>query len=116
MLISFILCMLAGVGATNLLVNSSLFFELREFLGRYAIIDSLINCMTCSGFWVGIVIGAIAGFNPLLTGPAISMLSYIFDIVTEYIAISTSEKLANIELMQLKYVKYEEVEDENSEE
>lgn len=84
-MVNFLLFLLAGVGMTNLLVNSSIFAGLRDIISKIGFLGALISCMTCTGFWVGMSIAFMTGFNPLLAGAAISCLSYLFEVVTEFL-------------------------------
>jgi len=54
--LTFIYLILTGYGLTNILVNSSLFFPIREKLKSINFLYQLINCMMCTGFWVGVLI------------------------------------------------------------
>ena len=79
MLIGFVICILLTVGITNILVNGSIFKGLRQFLDDhgYFFMSELVNCMMCSGFWVGLFVGMIYALvfgQPLVAIPIIGII------------------------------------------
>jgi hypothetical protein len=60
-MLDFIICMLVTVSITNIVVNGSIFYRLRHFVEEHEVylIGDLLNCMMCSGFWVGLFVGTI---------------------------------------------------------
>lgn len=96
-MIEFFLILLAGIGTTNLVVNSTLLESFREFLLKHInLLGILFSCMMCTGFWVGIVFGLMFGVNPLLLGPTISLLSYLFGEILEYLILIKAIKSQEI--------------------
>lgn len=58
-LIIFIICTL---GATNIIVFGSIFDKPRNWIDKvfpYSMLNDLIQCTTCMGFWVGLVLALI---------------------------------------------------------
>lgn len=90
---NILLIILAGVGITNLIVNASILDIPRNFLSEKSnFMNGLINCMMCSGFWVGLILGLLTGTNFIFIGSIISLLSYFFGKLIDYIDISIAAK------------------------
>jgi hypothetical protein len=96
---NFILIILAGIGITNLLVNSSILEPVRNmmifilsFIFKEEKVIELLGCMMCSGFWVGIIIGICLFENPIYWASAISAMSFLYGKVIDYLEISTAVK------------------------
>lgn len=54
-------------GLTTIIVQSKIFKPVREyFKDRVPFIYSLLNCMMCTSFWVGIFVVISLGFSPVL--------------------------------------------------
>jgi hypothetical protein len=57
---NFLIYILIGWGITDILVNGSIFNEIRNyFLVKFPSIGKLFSCVQCSGFWVGILMGIL---------------------------------------------------------
>jgi hypothetical protein len=96
MLILFI----SAVSTTNIIVNASILDFIRIFIHkRSGFLSSLIGCMLCTGFWVGLFFGIIPYFSmpagfiiydlfwyafPLLFALIVSISSSFYDILTDY--------------------------------
>jgi hypothetical protein len=60
----WIILSILGWSATNILVNGSIFDQIRIYLQvKIPFLSKLMTCMQCSGFWVGVLIGALGSFN-----------------------------------------------------
>jgi hypothetical protein len=79
--IEIFLFIAVGVGITNLLVNASILEPFRNFFGglgqKY---NELINCMLCTGFWVGIFLAIFWPALPtvIASGVLISLFSQMY--------------------------------------
>lgn len=52
-------------GITSIVVQSKLFRPLREFIsGRSKFFGSLLSCMMCFSFWVGLFVVTLINFSP----------------------------------------------------
>lgn len=104
--VSLLLFIVVGIGITNIIVNAKILDLPRKYVSEKSVyFKKLLSCMLCSGFWVGVLlsinhhdIGFIYG------GATISLFSYIFGSLMEYLNLSISIKEADIE-----YVDEEEV-------
>jgi hypothetical protein len=97
-MIYFLLILLAGIGITNLVVNASLFDNLRDFVIKESdFLGKLITCMMCSGFWVGFVLGLFGDINPIYLGASISLLSFLVGIISNYFEILTALKASELQ-------------------
>lgn len=103
MIIKIILFMLCGVGITNLVVNATILDFLRKFLislpkkiQKYFkilstlnckrmqnFIKKLLDCMMCSGFWVGLFISIFFGINPIVGAIIISLLGDFYNKISD---------------------------------
>ena len=58
-----------GWSVTNILVNGSIFDPLRNYLlVKHRFFGKLLDCVTCSGFWVGVLIYFIFLFPSKIFG------------------------------------------------
>lgn len=58
-----------GWGITNLLVNGSIFDDIRNYLlVMHPKLGKLLTCMQCSGFWVGVLLG-LFNFAGIIENP-----------------------------------------------
>lgn len=90
-MINFILFILAGIGITNLIVNSSLVGLIKnKIFKKFPLIMELLSCMMCTGFWVGIILGIYSEHPIVLMASTISILSYTIGIIMEYLVVSTA--------------------------
>jgi len=63
--ISLIYFILICYGISTIIVQSKLFKPLRKFIkGKSIFLGTLIKCMMCTGFWVGLVVSLVIGFSP----------------------------------------------------
>jgi len=71
-ILRIVLICIAGVGITNILMHSTLLTKFRQI----QILDELLSCPMCAGFWAGVI---TVGLNQislmLLIPPIISLLS-----------------------------------------
>lgn len=56
---SFVIWAIAVYGTANILVYSTIMQPFRNLLGKVNFFGKLINCILCTGFWVGMVWGYI---------------------------------------------------------
>lgn len=73
-----ILTLLATIGLTHIIVHGKIMERPKKILEKWPTLLYLANCYQCSGFWVGVVCGAISGaawYEALLYGGAGSFLS-----------------------------------------
>ena len=88
-----IIFVLSGIGITNLLVNASILDTPRYYLSsKSVLVEKLLSCMMCLGFWVGFIFAIPFGLNPIMFGATISLLSNFYSLIAEYVEISTSIK------------------------
>lgn len=62
-LTSFFIWALATFGAANIIVYSTIFQPIRNALAGISILNKLVNCILCMGFWVGMAWGFLV-WNP----------------------------------------------------
>lgn len=77
-----ILCILAGLGLANAIVNEKVFKLPRVWLLRLPIIGDLAACMPCTSFWTGYLCGYIYQQNlvqAFLIGLATHFVSRLID-------------------------------------
>ena len=95
---------LACYGITLLIVQSRIMSPVREiFNGRVNFLYHLLNCMMCTGFWVGLFTSIIYNFSPsyiTLNGGGSSFLYNLLD------AAFTSGCIWLIFLVQLNLERY----------
>jgi hypothetical protein len=90
---NLILFILVGIGITNLAVNATVLDYPRGFITKKSPwVGRLITCMMCFGFWVGIVLAFNFEINPVYGGAIISLLSYTFGTLIDYVELSTALK------------------------
>ncbi len=93
-------------GVTSIVVQSKLFKPFRELIKkRSEFFGSLVSCMMCFGFWVGLFTTIITGFSPSMMfykglmehqhGFELNIIFYIFD------AAFLSSVIYNINLVEL---------------
>jgi hypothetical protein len=89
------LFILIGVGITNLAVNATILDIPRNFVidrvsdTKYlSWIAKLITCMMCSGFWIGVFLSIDFPINFVYGGAIISLCSYVFGSVMDYVDLS----------------------------
>ena len=83
---------LSGIGITNLVVNSSLLESPRDYVSAISpFFEEMLLCMMCTGFWVGFILSLILSFNPVLGGAIISLLSYSYGSLMDYLHLSTAK-------------------------
>jgi hypothetical protein len=103
---SFISFVLFCIGTTNLVVHGSIFDSIRKRLSSlHHLIEKLLSCMMCSGFWVGIISSLFFGFNPFFGGIISSLFSHVFGTV---ISVLESVTYANYQIPQAVEVENEE--------
>lgn len=71
---SLIIFILASLGMTNIIVRENIFAKIREFIDKklpYSMLNKIMTCLTCCGFWVGIILTLLfpsLGINWLIGG------------------------------------------------
>lgn len=77
------LIILAAIGLTNIVVDSSIAEKLKAWLRieRWPILAELLACKMCSGFWAGLLVALGAGYwaDAVLIGLAVSLLASWLD-------------------------------------
>ena len=100
-MLNFLLLILAGIGITNIVVNATILDIPRDFLTEHSsFLKKLLSCMMCSGFWVGFFLGIFLGFNPILIGASISLLSHAYSYFSDYMDVSialSAQRLDKVE-------------------
>ena len=96
-MLDFILFLFVGVGITNIVVNASILDYPRDIvISKSPLLEKLLTCMLCTGFWIGLclwtihpAIFAVYGkIAPLCAGAVISLASSFYDILTDYLLFS----------------------------
>ncbi len=107
---NLMLFIIIGVGITNLAVNASILDNPRNFVIEWASntegfswVAKLISCMMCSGFWVGFFLTIHfwfsdgISFNPVYGGAIVSLFSYAFGSMMDYLDLSIAVVGSEIE-------------------
>ena len=85
--ITLILFIMIGTGITNIVVNSTVLDNLRDFVIIKArsfeeslgeMVESLLSCMMCSGFWIGMIVSLFFPINLLAAAAVISLTSHFY--------------------------------------
>jgi hypothetical protein len=97
--VNLILFILIGTGITNVVVNASILDRVRDMLtSKSDFLSGLLGCMLCSGFWVGALLSlGYTGIGLIAGGAVVSLLSYTFGSVMEYLHASITVKEAQVE-------------------
>ena len=62
-----LLLIIIGWSITNIIVNGSIFDEIRIYLMvKNQMFSKLLTCMQCSGFWVGIGLGILSALDHIV--------------------------------------------------
>lgn len=97
---SIILLILTSVGITNIVVDSTLFEGVRNFIhGRSEFFGKMINCSMCSGFWVGLLLSLWLEI-PILFAFVASLCSHFYSVVVSYIDTSTALKWSQLNIVE----------------
>lgn len=88
------LFVVAVIGMTNIVVDSTLFEPVRTWIKSKSVFwGDVTSCHQCAGFWCGLVTGAcVVSFDPLLLfacGCAGSFLASISTVLTDYLVSKT---------------------------
>lgn len=75
-LFNLIVFILSGYGFSNIIANSDISERVKIKIKNDFLRD-LLDCIMCTGFWVGLILGAFFGFNPLVGAMVISGTSCI---------------------------------------
>jgi hypothetical protein len=91
-LFSLLLFVLVSVGITNVVVNSKVLEFFREFItSNSSFLGEMLECMMCSGFWVGIIISCLSGFSvPIYMAFVSSLFSHLYGSVVGFIEVITA--------------------------
>lgn len=85
--VTLILFILIGTGITNLVVNSTILDNLRDFIINGAkslnesfgeLVETLLSCMMCSGFWIGLITAMFFPIGVLAGACIISLTSHFY--------------------------------------
>ena len=77
-LVSVLIWIMAVYGMTTIMVSSVLFEPVRNALAKVAFLHKLINCMLCTGFWVGVFWGGLF-WDPFSKVETSYLLRLLFD-------------------------------------
>lgn len=92
---NYLIYILIGWGATDILVNGSILDGLRVYATvKFPLLSKLLTCVRCSGFWVGILMG-------LFSGGVFGLSSYPIGILTSGFFISGSSVIINALMVYL---------------
>lgn len=94
-----LIAILVAFGITNIVTQSSIFYPMREWLGKNIndpdfgklskFFYKLVNCPMCFGFWVGILVGAVVGpfpfWNVIFNGALYSGTCWIIFCLTQFL-------------------------------
>ncbi len=103
----FLLIILAGIGITNLVVKAEVLEVVRDFvIKRSKFFGKLITCMMCTGFWVGLILGLFpglnpAGFNALMIAAIVSLCSFNYGLLIEYVELLIALKSVEINEIEI---------------
>lgn len=75
-LFNLIVFILSGYGFSNIIANSDISERVKIKIKNEFLRD-LLDCIMCTGFWVGLILGIFFGFNPVVGAMVISGTSYI---------------------------------------
>lgn len=91
----YLIYILIGWGATDILVNGSILDRIRIYLMvKSPTLSKLLTCIRCSGFWVGILMGVFTG--------GISIFSYYpLQILSSGFLVSGSSVIINALMIYL---------------
>lgn len=97
-----------SIGATNLVVNASILEGVRNAVSsKHLLLEKLLSCMMCAGFWVGVLSSLFFGVNPIFGAVISSLFSHLFGVLVGCIE---SVTYANYQVPQAVGVEYEEQE------
>ncbi len=77
-LVSVLVWIMACYGMTTIIVSSVLFEPVRKAVEKFSIAHKLINCMLCTGFWVGMFWGGLF-WDPFSKVDTFYPLQLLFD-------------------------------------
>ena len=73
---------IACIGLTLIITQSQIFEPVRRLLeSKSEKLGELINCSMCTGFWVGLMIGAIYSYDIIVVSFGTSLFSWIISII-----------------------------------
>lgn len=97
-MIKILLILFVAVGITNLVVNASVLESVRNFIAKRSnLLGMLVNCMLCSGFWVGVILGLWISENPLYFGALVSLMAHFYGILVDYLSMKSAYYGSKIE-------------------
>lgn len=102
--LTLILFILIGTGITNIVVNASILDKVREAItSRSKFMAGLLECMLCTGFWVGVLLSInYVGIGLIAGGALISLTSYTFGTIMSYAHLKTDVLEAQIEYIDVE--------------
>jgi hypothetical protein len=95
-----LIAILVAYGITNIVVQGSIFYSLREWFGKktaqngrlskvYGNIYKLLNCPMCFGFWAGVLVSLVFGpfpvWNIIFNGALYSGTTWIIFCLTQFL-------------------------------
>lgn len=92
---------------TNIVVNSTILDFPRDFIIARAydcskplgeVVEKLLSCMMCSGFWIGLILSLFFSINPIVGAGVISLTSHFYGTTIEaLVAISEISESLTVE-------------------
>ena len=83
-----VIFIMSVLGVTNIIVESHLFYAIRNYIAKYS---NILKCHQCTGFWVGVFISIIfprfieVSGSIFLNGIISSLLCHLYFILRDYI-------------------------------
>lgn len=73
---------IACIGLTLIITQSKIFAPIRNFIeSKNEKLGELINCSMCTGFWVGLLMGAFYSYDIFVISFGSSLFSWLVSIV-----------------------------------
>lgn len=83
---NLILATIASYGLCHIIMYGEIVSLIRKELTKIQFFKKLLSCALCTGFWTGIFIGILAGYNPLLFCFYSAATCYIINLCTDILA------------------------------
>ena len=94
---NIIYVLIACIGLTIIITQSTLFSPFREFIERRSsFFGDLIECPMCTGFWVGLFMSFLYGYDSIFLCFGTSLFSWLVSIIGNLL-ISLSYYLENLD-------------------
>ena len=80
---NLLLYSLASYGLCHILMYGKILSPVRDKLVKIDFFKELLSCALCTGFWTGLFIGILSGFDPFIFALHSSAFCFILHLVTE---------------------------------